>query len=425
MADQLMPGEWEAAGRGTSWGVGSGIFTQEAAKAKEAKYLADAVAMGNMDPRAAEGYYQGKLNRSIANGLGSLFGLQSSDPELRKANDLDAIFKTLSEDDLKNPAGALNKVADHLSQLGHAQEAINYRLKAETLAQDTITKKNASTTATLVQNEKIAKYIGSQANGTLEAFGKMKDRPELKKQFWDNYVAKYEQVAGKEEADKLRALPETAWEAQLVSDVNSAESAATTSMEQRQTKQIEASRDREVIKAGAVAAGVAARATAMLEKTDRELKYKYANLDVRKSQNARKDISDRVDAGDAQVKQMANDIEEVDKSLDNFRSKINFAGEDKEVIQAHIASLEAKKAIISNAKMQAEAANASFRKQFDYVIATNQANYMSPSGTSPAPQPPGIPTNYERYKKEFAALKGNTAAQKKLTDWARSNGIVK
>ena len=419
-----MPGEWEAAGRGSSWGIGSGIFTQEAAKAKEAKYLADAVAMGNMDPRAAEGYYQGKLNRSIANGLGSLFGLQSSDPELRKANDLDAIFKTLSEEDLKNPAGALNKVADHLSQLGHAQEAINYRLKAETLAQETVSKKNAATTAMLVQNEKIAKYIGSQANGTLEAFGKMKDKPELKKQFWDNYVAKYEQVAGKEEADKLRKLPETAWEAQLVSDINGAESAATTSMEQRQVKSIEASKDNALIKAGAVAAGAATRAAALLEKTDKELKYKYANLDVRKSQNARKDIEARVKVGDDQVKQMSNDIEELDKSLDNFRSKINFAGEDKEVIQAHIASLEAKKAIIANAKTQAEAANNSFRQQFDYVVATNQANYMPP-GSNPAPQPPGIMSNYDRYKKEFAALKGNPAKQKALTDWARSNGIVK
>lgn len=420
-----MPGEWEAAGRGTSWGVGSGIFTQEAAKAKEAKYLADAVAMGNMDPRAAEGYYQGKLNRSIANGLGSLFGLQSSDPELRKANDLDAIFKTLSEEDLKNPAGALNKVADHLSQLGHAQEAINYRIKAETLAQDTITKKNASTTAMLVQNEKIAKYIGSQANGTLEAFGKMKDRPELKKQFWDNYVAKYEQVAGKEEADKLRALPDTAWEAQLVSDINSAESAATTSMEQRQEKQIQASKDKELIIAGAKAAGMAARNTAMLTKSGQELAFKYANLNFRKSVEARKAISDRVDAGDNQVKQIANDIEEVDRALDNFRTKINFAGEDKEAVQLNIATLEAQKKRLVSSKQEAEIANSAFRQQFTDVINTNTQATIPVPGAVTSLDPTKRSIAHSEYVAKWNAAKGNPAEQARLTALARKLGVVK
>lgn len=424
MADNLMPGEWEAAGRGTLWGTPDtsleGSFSREARQQREKQDLEEAIAIGRMDPYQANTYVKSKAIRSGIQGIAKLFGAEPRDSELRVANDLDSIFNSLTEDEVKDPAGALNRVADRLSELGHSKEAITYRLKAESVAQDTITRKNAATLSRLSQNEKIAKYLGSQANGTLEAFKTVKDKPELKKQFWDNYVSKYEQLAGKEEADKLRALPETAWEAQLTNDLNGAESAATTSMEQRQQNQIQASKDKELIKAGAVVAGQAARAKAALEKLDRELAFKYANLNFRKSVEARKAISDRVDAGDNQVKQIANDIEEIDKALDNFRTKINFAGEDKETVQLNIATLEAQKQRLVSSKQEIEVSNNAFRQQFTDVINTN-----TQGSSSPTPQPQGTLSNYDRYKKEFAALKGNAAAQKKLTDWARSNGIVK
>jgi chromosome segregation ATPase len=228
---------------------------------------------------------------------------------------------------------------------------------------------------------------------------------------------------GKEEADKLRKLPDTAWEAQLNSDINGAESAATTSMEQRQVKTIEASRDKEVIKAAAVVEGAGIRAKAQMAKLDKELGFKYSNLAFRKTVAARKDIEARVKAGDDQVKQLSDDIEQIDRSLDNFRTKINFAGEDKEAVQANINILEAKKATIMSTKSEIENQNSTFRQQFNDVIATNTQAYNPTPGATP--QPPGISSNYDRYKKEFAALKGNPAKQKALTDWARSNGIVK
>lgn len=411
-ANQLMPGEWDIQDLGS--------FGTQYKQDKENIYLKEAIAMGNIDPRAAEGYYKGKLDRAITNGITSLFGGQAADPELRKANDLDAIFKSLSEDDIKDPAGALNKVADELAAKGYTRESINYRMKAQAVAQDTVNRTTKARSDTLTQNIQAAKYIGSQANGTLEAFKTVsKDRPELRKQFWDNYVSKYEQVMGKEEADKLRALPETAWEGQLNSDINGAESAATTSMEQRQVKSIEASRDREIIKAAAVVEGASKRAIATMAKLDKELAFKYSNLNLRKQVAARKDIEARVKAGDDQVKQLSDDIEQIDKSLDNFRSKINFAGEDKEAVQNNINTLEAKKAIIMANKTQAETQNSTFRQQFNDVIATNY------QGGSPTSQPQGTLSNYDRYTKEFNALAGNPAKQKELTKWARSNGIVK
>ena len=413
-ANQLMPGEWEVQGLGT--------YANQYKQDKENIYLKEAIAMGNMDPRAAEGYYKGKLDRAITTGITSLFGGQAADPELRKANDLDAIFKSLSEEDIKDPAAALNKVADELAAKGHTRESINYRMKAQAVAQDTITRNTKARSDTLTQNIQAAKFIGSQANGTLEAFKTVsKDRPELKKQFWDNYVAKYEQAMGKAEADKLRALPETAWEAQLNNDINGAETAATTSMEQRQVKSIEASKDREVIKAAAVVEGAGIRAKAQMAKLDKDLAFKYSNLNLRKSVAARKDIEARVKAGDDQVKQLGDDIEQIDRSLDNFRTKINFAGEDKETVQANINILEAKKKTILATKSEIESQNSNFRQQFNDVVSAN-AQVYNPQAT---PQPPGNLSNYDRYRKEFAALKGNAAAQKKLTDWARSNGIVK
>ena len=428
MADNLMPGEWEAAGRGTFWGIPDvsleGSFSREARLQQEKQDLEEAIAIGRMDPYQANTYVKSKNIRSGIQGIAKLFGAEPKDSELRKANDLDSIFNSLTEEDIKDPAGALNTVADRLAERGHTQEAINYRLKAETLAQETIAKKNAATLSKLSQNEKVAKYIGSQANGTLEAFKTVKDKPELKKQFWENYVSKYEGIAGKEEADKLRLLPEDAWEAQLLNDLNGAESAATTSMEQRQQNQIQASKDKELIKAGAVVAGAAAREAEKLKRLNLELGFKYTNLKFRQSQAARKDISDRVDAGDAQVKQISNDIEEIDKALDNFRTKINFAGEDKETVQLNIATLEAQKQRLINSKQEVEVSNNAFRQQFNDVIASNQAQYGA-QGTSPSPQPQGTLSNYDRYVKEFKALKGNTVAQKKLTDWARANRIVK
>jgi hypothetical protein len=415
-ANQLMPGEWEIQDLGT--------YASQYKQDKENIYLKEAIAMGNMDPRAAEGYYKGKLDRSITNGLTTLFGGQAADPELRKANDLDSIFKSLSEEDIKDPAAALNKVADELAARGHTKEAINYRMKAQAVAQDIITKNNKGRLDTLTQNIQAAKYIGSQANGTLEAFKTVsKDRPELKKQFWDNYVAKYEQAMGKEEADKLRALPETAWEAQLNNDINGAETAATTSMEQRQLKTIEASKDNAIIKAAAVVEGAGIRAKANMAKLDKELGFKYSNLAFRKSVAARKDIEARVKAGDDQVKQLSDDIEQIDRSLDNFRTKINFAGEDKETVQANINILEAKKKTIMATKSEIESQNSSFRQQFNDVISTNAQAYSPTPGATPQPQ--GTLSNYDRYTKEFAALKGNPAKQKALTEWARSNGIVK
>jgi hypothetical protein len=415
-ANQLMPGEWELQDLGN--------FASRYKQDKENIYLKEAIAMGNMDPRAAEGYYKGKLDRAITNGLTTLLGVQAADPELRKANDLDAIFKTLSDEDIKDPAAALNKVADELSAKGYTREAINYRMKSQAVAQETITRANKGKLDALNQNIASAKYIGSQANGTLEAFKTIaKDRPELKKQFWDNYVAKYEQVMGKEEADKLRKLPDTAWEAQLNSDINGAESAATTSMEQRQIKTIEASKDNAVIRAAAVVEGASIRAKAQLARTDKDLAFKYSNLAFRKSVAARKDIEARVKAGDDQVKQLSDDIEQIDRSLDNFRTKINFAGEDKETVQANINILEAKKKTIMATKSEIENQNSTFRQQFNDVISTNAQAYNPTPGATP--QPPGIMSNYDRYLKEFKALTGNPAKQKELTAWARSNGIVK
>ena len=415
-ANQLMPGEWDIQDLG-SYGT---QYKQD----KENIYLKEAIAMGNIDPRAAEGYYKGKLDRAITNGITSLFGGQAADPELRKANDLDAIFKSLSEDDIKDPAGALNKVADELAAKGYTRESINYRMKAQAVAQDTVNRNTKARSDTLTQNIQAAKYIGSQANGTLEAFKTVsKDRPELRKQFWDNYVSKYEQVMGKEEADKLRKLPDTAWEGQLNSDINGAESAATTSMEQRQLKSIESSKDNAIIKAAAVVEGASKRAIATMSKLDKELAFKYSNLNLRKQVAARKDIEARVKAGDDQVKQLSDDIEQIDKSLDNFRSKINFAGEDKEAVQNNINILEAKKAIIMSNKTQAETQNSTFRQQFNDVIATN---YQGASPTStPSLDPAKKSLAYSEYVSKWNAAKGNATEQARLTSIAKRLGVVK
>jgi chromosome segregation ATPase len=417
-ANQLMPGEWEVQDLGT--------YASQYKQDKENIYLKEAIAMGNMDPRAAEGYYKGKLDRSITNGILSLFGGQAADPELRKANDLDAIFKSLSEEDIKDPASALNKVADELAARGHTKEAITYRMKASNLADEFVTKKTKSKLDTLKAKTEAAKYIGSQANGILESMKTLgKDNPKIQQELWEQYAKINEDVLGKEEADKLRALPSTAWTAKLQGDKNASETAATSSMEERQLLSIAAAKDNALIRAAAVVEGASKRALAQMSKTDKELAFKYSNLTFRKSIAARKDIEARVNAGDSQVKQLGNDIEQISQSIDGFRSKINFAGEDKETVQANINSLEAKLASVRADKAAVEAQNATFRQQFNDVISANTQAYNPTPGAVPSLDPAKRSVAHAEYVTKWNAAKGNPAEQARLTALARKLGVAK
>ncbi len=413
-----MPGEWELQDLGS--------FANQYKQDKEDTYRKEAIAMGNMDPRAAEGYYQGKLDRSITNGILSLFGGQAADPELRKANDLDAIFKSLTEEDIKNPAGALNKVADELSARGHTKEALTYRMKASAIAEDTATKSTKSRLDSLKVKSDAAKYLGSQANGILESMETIgKDNPKIQAEFWEQYARINESVLGKEEADKLRALPSTAWKAKLRGDKNASETAATSSMEDRQALQIAATQDNAILKAAAVVKGASIRALAITEKLDKDLEFKYFRERNRMGIEGRKAIEARVKAGDAQIDTYNKEIENLSQSLDNFRSKINFAGEDKEKVQANIAQLEADLAIVKANKTSAENQNSTFRQKFNDVITANTQAYNPTPGAVPSLDPAKKSIAHAEYVAKWNAAKGNPTEQARLTALARKLGVAK
>lgn len=423
-SDNFMPGEWDS--QGTLFG--GGTFTDAYKKSKEDAYLNEALAMSQMDPRDAHVYSQGKLNRSVINSVTGIFGDKGQiDPELKKANDMDSIYKSLSEEDLKNPVIAYSKAADQLGALGHTKEALAMRMQSEKLAQDTVTRKNSTDMANLKQSEAVAKAVGSLANGTLEAFRTVGDKEELKQQFWDSYVDKYEKLAGKEEADKLRALSKEAREAQLNKDINAAESSATTSMEQRQLKQLEASKNNAIISASAVTTGAATRAQAALKAKNLELSYKFANLSFRKSVEGRKAMSDQIASSQDSVKEMNNSIEEIDKSLDNFRSKINFAGEDKAAVQANISILESQKARLLTTRAETEKEIAGFMGQFQDIVAYNvdQGQPSQQPTTKLSLSQEEIHKEWLTYQSLWFAAKGNPKEQTRLTALARTHGIVK
>jgi chromosome segregation ATPase len=255
-----------------------------------------------------------------------------------------------------------------------------------------------------------------------------KDNPKIQAEFWEQYAKITESVLGKEEADKLRALPSTAWTAKLQGDRNASETAATSPMEDRQLLSIAAAKDNAIIKAAAIVRGASERTRATMERVDKELTYKYSNQRLRMGIEGRKAIEARVKAGDAQIDTYNNEIENLSQSIDGFRSKINFAGEDKETVQANIAKLESDLAIVKANKAAAESQNSTFRQQFNDVISAN-AQAFNMGGSSPTSVPSLDPAKrsvaHAEYVAKWKAAKGNPAEQARLTALARKLGVAK
>lgn len=210
-----MPGEWEAAGRGDSWGFGSigqeveGSHTRAARQAQETRHLEEAAIRTRMSPSQRLSYAKQVGIRDTISSIGSLFGAKSNDPELRKANALDAAYKILDPEDAKDPSKAATKVADYLAENGEPALALDFRIKASDFADKRLQNEQAKEQAKMAQIDRRATQVGKSAAAAIEGMRSVEKAPNaevLKDSVWEAYVRNIEEVAGKEAAEELRAI---------------------------------------------------------------------------------------------------------------------------------------------------------------------------------------------------------------------------
>jgi hypothetical protein len=382
--------------------------------AQEAAGRAEDYKTSQMSGSDGYSYMLAQSGRKLGAAAAGLFG--GMDPEVRRATDIEAAFGTLSQDDIANPAVALTKLADQLADK-YPKESLEFRLKADQAAQERVTRITNNKTTDLKLKTDTAKYVGGLANGTIEALKRIpNENTPVRKQIWDSYVDKYEEVTDKKSADALRELPETAWDAQLSRDISTNETASIQSRERIATLNAAAKVNAAQVKASSIATQNAIKATADLEEFDKTLSYKLARDTDRNSIEGQRAISERISIGQANIKSLNEELANIDDTIADFRTKINFVGEDTEAIMGHIASLNSRKKIIEKAKQSQSAANDTFTKKYEASMTPQQ-----PQAKQPA-------INMKAAKAEYAtrleAAKGNPQLITKLQAIAKSRGLT-
>ena len=387
-ANQLMPGEWEAAGRGTSWGLGDGIFTQEAARTREDKYLADAVAMGNMDPRAAEGYYQGKLTRSIGNAANKLFGGKVNDPALQEANDLDAVFRSLTEEDIKDPAVALNKVADHLAALGQTQKSIEYRLKAAQVLETTSAAKYQQEDRENKIRIGKASDLGRAAKGALDGLFKANEAGSdaVATGIKDSFLKVYARINGQEEADKLKSLPNEQFMAMLDQTYESSKTIA-----QQGTEDSNAAKEKNKLefqdRANKFKSGEnQIKATATLIENNRKYTLNREKFDFRRDVVFATQVNKQIDDSQTQVKNLDSKIRDVENDLNELPTKPRYYGDiSAEGYAAEKARLTAQRDTLVSQRNDLQVTGDTLRGKYaTFIEGTRAGDTGAPSATPAA-----------------------------------------
>jgi hypothetical protein len=407
-ANQLMPGEWEAAGRGTSWGLGDGIFTQEAAKTKEAQYLADAVAMGNMDPRAAEGYYQGKLTRSIGNAANKLFGGKVNDPALQEANDLDAVFRSLTEEDIKDPAVALNKVADHLAALGQTQKSIEYRLKAAQVLETTSAAKYQQEDRENKIRIGKASDLGRAAKGALDGLFKANEAGSeaVATGIKDSFLKVYARINGQEEADKLKSLPNEQFMAMLDQTYESSKTIA-----QQGTEDLNAAKEKNKLefqdRANKFKAGEnQIKATATLIENNRKYTLNREKFDFRRDTVFATQVNKQIDDSQTQVKNLDSKIKDVENDINELPTKPRYYGDiSAEGYAAEKARLTAQRDTLVSQRNDLQATGDTLRGKYATFIEGTRASDTGTPGATPADSKPNAKTQLQLWQEADAYAK--------------------
>lgn len=174
----------------------------EARRASDLAFEARTHAQAQLDPRGRSYASQVNSARRIGRGINSLLGGQSTDPELRRAQIMDSVFKTLSPEELKNPAMALSIMADRLEEDGLPRDAAEARMKSLQLSQQMTLNENALKDSNSKRELQVLEKIARGANGILTSWDTQS--PELQEQFYNIQVDMIEKELGEEAARPYR-----------------------------------------------------------------------------------------------------------------------------------------------------------------------------------------------------------------------------
>jgi len=192
-ANQLMPGEWDSV-----FGPSAATLSKTQDKAFEDKTRLNA----QLDPMALNYNSRVNMGRRIGREINTLFGGQSTDPELRRAQIMDSVFKTLSPEELKNPAMALSIMADRLEEDGLPRDAADARMKSLQLSQQMTLNENEVKDSNNKRELQVLEKIARGANGILTSWDTQS--PELQEQFYNIQVDMIEKELGEEAARPYR-----------------------------------------------------------------------------------------------------------------------------------------------------------------------------------------------------------------------------
>jgi len=238
-ANQLMPGEWD-----NVFGPSAATLSKTQDQAFEDKTRLNA----QLDPMALNYNSRVNMGRRIGKEINTLFGGQSTDPALRKAEIIDQIFKTLSPEELKNPAQALSTIADRLEEQGLPRDAAEARMKSTEIAQQTMIKEDTAKTSSIKRQQAVLERIAQGANGILGMYDQV--GPELQDQLYNQQVDMIEKEVGVEAANQLRNVKPTERKAMLKKMVDEADKESSRSKETIANEKITAAQKAYEFKAG-------------------------------------------------------------------------------------------------------------------------------------------------------------------------------
>lgn len=321
----------------------------EARRASDLDFEARTRTQAQLDPMALN--YASRVNsaRSIGRGINSLLGGQSTDPELRRAEIMDSIFKTLSPEELKNPAKALSTIADALEGQGLNRDAAEARMKSITAAQQMSANENKLIESNIKTNQLKLENVAQAANSALTVFESAPDNLQMQEAVYNKFVDVQERLFGTEEADKLRAVKPSERKVLLESAIDAADKENT-----RAKKDIA---DARIASAQKIAELKEGNRKAQFETEETNKFIRQANeIGFKSSKAYMENLNDRVSNVDKQIKEQSDRLE---MYSDPMKSP-TLSATDRQlainVINQNIANLQKSRASLSTLESQAGSA---------------------------------------------------------------------
>ena len=290
-ANQLMPGEWD-----NVFGPSAATLSKTQEQAFQDKTRLNA----QLDPMALNYNSRVNMGRQIGKDINSLFGGKSTDPALRKAEIIDQIFKTLSPEELKNPAQALSTIADRLEEQGYPRDAAEARMKSTEIAQQTMINEDTVKTSGIKRQQAVLERIAQGANGILGMYDQV--GPELQDQLYNQQVDMIEKEVGVEAANQLRNVKPTERKALLKKMVDEADKESSRSKETIANDKINAAQKAYEFKAGVAKA-------MQTEKENNKFILQANDLKFKASKTYLENLGDRINATDDALKNQADLLE--------------------------------------------------------------------------------------------------------------------